>query len=99
MSQSKTEILESSEAAMLSRAFEAAGGPMSKSAAEEILKVKFPKRDVARMNALIEKAQERRLTEQEKVEAECYSRVGHFLEVLQSRARISLKSPAKQKAS
>ncbi|MCI0538822.1 MAG: hypothetical protein L0Z50_26755 [Verrucomicrobiales bacterium] len=91
--------MESNEGAMLSRAFQAAGGPMSKSAAEEILKVRFPERDVERMSALIEKAQEGHLTEQEKVEADCYSRVGHFLEVLQSRARISLKSPAKTKAS
>jgi hypothetical protein len=46
--------------------------------------------DRARMEALAEKARAGTLTTEEQVELDAYERVGHFLSLLKSKARISL---------
>jgi hypothetical protein len=51
------------------------------------VRLKFPSRDVRRMNALAAKAREGRLTREEDEELENYIRIGHLLGILQSRAR------------
>ena len=43
------------------------------------------------MEQLAEKAREGTLTSEEQAEIDCYERVGHFLSLLRSKARISLK--------
>jgi hypothetical protein len=56
-----------------------------------VLAITFPSEDRERMNQLAEKAREGTLTGEEQVEIDAYERVGHFLSLLQSKARISLK--------
>jgi uncharacterized protein YnzC (UPF0291/DUF896 family) len=59
--------------------------------AEMILAFTFPNEDRERMNQLAQKAREGTLTGEEQAEIDAYERVGHFLSLLQSKARISLK--------
>ena len=59
--------------------------------AEMILALDFPREDRERMNQLAEKAREGVLTAEEQLEIDAYERVGNFLSLLQSKARISLK--------
>lgn len=58
---------------------------------EMILALKFPREDRERMDQLAEKAREGTLTPDEQFEIDAYERVGSFLALLQSKARISLK--------
>ena len=44
------------------------------------------------MHELLEKAKAGTLTRAERIQAENYERVGHFLSILKSKARISLKA-------
>jgi hypothetical protein len=60
--------------------------------AKQILRWSFSKADIRRMEHLSEKAQIGNLTRPERVEAESYERVGHFLSILKSKARNSLKT-------
>jgi hypothetical protein len=53
--------------------------------------IEFGKEDRDRMNLLAEKARADVLTAEEQVELDCYERVGHFLSLLWSKARVSLK--------
>jgi hypothetical protein len=43
------------------------------------------------MNQLAQKARDGTLTAEEQVEIDCYERVGHFLSLLRSKARLSLQ--------
>jgi len=61
------------------------GGPIA------ILDFDFPPADVRRMNALAAKARQRTLSEVEEAQLENYRDVGRLLELLQSKARLSLK--------
>jgi len=56
-----------------------------------ILSPYFTKEDRERMDLLAEKARAGVLTEEEQSEIDCYERVGHFLSLLRSKARMSLK--------
>jgi hypothetical protein len=56
-----------------------------------ILSPDFTKEDRERMDLLAEKARAGVLTEEEQSEIDCYERVGHFLSLLRSKARMSLK--------
>ena len=51
----------------------------------------FGKEDRDHMNLLAEKARKGTLTAEEQADIDCYERVGHFLSLLRSKARISLK--------
>lgn len=85
-----------SEADILSRVIHPDRGTWSKEAAESILAFDFPPADVERMDALAAKAREGSLSADEAAELENYRRAGRSLELLQSKARLSLKrlSPA-----
>jgi hypothetical protein len=80
-----------SEADILSRVIRPDRGNWSKAAAESILEFDFPPEDVARMDTLAAKAREGSLSAAEEAELENYRRAGRSLELLQSKARLSLK--------
>lgn len=81
-----------SEADILSRVVRPDRGNWSKAAAaESILEFDFPPEDVARMDTLAAKAREGSLSPAEEAELENYRRAGRSLELLQSKARLSLK--------
>ena len=81
-----------SEAAILSRVIERDEPRLPAGLARRILRWEFPDADRRRMHELLEKAKARRLTPRERAEAESYERVGHFLSVLKSKARTSLRA-------
>lgn len=76
---------------MLARAFDAGKGDLPEAAARVILQARLPAEDMQRMVQLGERAQSGSLTPAERREAEAYDRVGLLIELLQSKARISLK--------
>jgi hypothetical protein len=59
--------------------------------ARSLLRLTFDPRDVDRMNELAERAREGELTEDERLELNSYERVGTFLALLKSKARVSLR--------
>ena len=79
------------EADILSRVILPDRGMWSKEAAEAMLQFDFPPTDVQRMNALATKAREASLSTREEAELENYCHAGRLLELLQSKARRSLK--------
>jgi hypothetical protein len=83
--------LPSSEAAIVGRLIKPDRGDFSPELAREILSLRFGDEDQARMRELSLKAQEGTLTPSEQAEVENYRRVGYWLGILWSRARLSLK--------
>jgi len=83
--------LPSSEAAIVGRLIKPDRGDFSPELAREILSLRFDDEDQTRMRELSLKAQEGTLTPSEQAEVENYRRVGYWLGVLWSRARLSLK--------
>ncbi len=81
-----------SEAAILSRVIERDEPRLPAGLARLILRWEFPDPDRRRMHELLEKAKSKRLTPRERAEAENYERVGHFLSILKSKARTSLRA-------
>ncbi len=81
---------ETSEVAILSRVIRPESGTWSRDAATSILEFDFAPADVGRMNALAAKARQGALSAAEKDELENYRDVGRLLELLQSKARLSL---------
>jgi hypothetical protein len=79
-----------SEADILSRIIAPGKPTLPSQTAEMILAFDFPEQDRVRMEALAEKARAGTLTTEEQVELDAYERVGHFLSLLKSKARISL---------
>src|SRR5262245_31018225 len=79
------------EAAILARLVGSEGLDMSPEAARAILAIDFGARDKGRMRELSAKAREGTLSSDEQAEIDSYERVGHFLNVLQSKARRSLR--------
>jgi hypothetical protein len=80
-----------SEAAILSRVIEPDQRQLPAGLARRILRWEFPDADRRRMHELLEKAKAKKLTRRERAEAENCERVGHFLAILQSKARTSLR--------
>lgn len=85
-----------SEAEILSRIIAPNTPDMPQETAEMILALDFPKEDRERMDRLAEKAREGTLLQEEQIEIDAYERVGHFLSLLQSKARISLNKTRKK---
>ena len=81
---------EDTEAAMLARAFDAETGDLPHEAAQVLLRARLPIADLHRMRRLGELAQLGTLTPAQRREAEAFDRVGLLLELLQSKARLSL---------
>jgi hypothetical protein len=67
------------------------------SAAQSLLKLHFTDAQVARMHELADKNNAGTITAAERLEMESYSRVGNFLSLVQSKARLSLQSRGKTK--
>jgi hypothetical protein len=84
---------ENSEAAIFSRVVSPDNANLSPDAANSILQITFPAADRERMNLLAEKSRDGALSEAEAAELENYRHVGRLLEVLKSKARLSLKTP------
>jgi hypothetical protein len=84
--------VEKSEAAILARIVSPENANLNREAATSILQITFPEADRERMNALAEKARLGSLEPEETIELENYRHVGRFLEVLKSKARLSLKT-------
>jgi hypothetical protein len=80
-----------SDLAILSRLFRPEHEGFSPSAARAMLKVDFQASDRERMNELAEKARSGTLTPQEKAAIDNYERVGHFLDLIHAKARLSLR--------
>jgi hypothetical protein len=81
----------SSETAILSRVIAPDEPALSAQLAQLVLSFSFGQEDKDRMRQLCEKASEGSLSAEEQDELDCYERVGHFLSLLQSKARLSLK--------
>ena len=81
----------SNESEILSRVIAPENGNLPDHVATALLGLAFPKVDVLRMNQLAEKNRRGETTESERDEMERYSRVGNLINLLQSKARRSLK--------
>jgi hypothetical protein len=80
-----------SEVAILSRVVEPDKPTLSPEAARALLALDFSPADKARMRELSAKAREGTLTPAEQAATNSYERVGHLINILQSKARRSLK--------
>ncbi len=80
-----------SEAAIVGRLMKPDQGDFSSEPPREILSLQLGDEDQAQMRELSRKAQEGTLTASEQAEVENYRRVGYWLGILWSRARLSLK--------
>ena len=63
-------------------------------AARSLLSLAFSPDDTQRMHCLAEKARQGTLTPDEQQEIDNYERVGHYLSILQSKARLALRASA-----
>jgi hypothetical protein len=79
------------EAAILERIIEPEKPGLNKALAEYVLSLDFKRVDHERMSHLSDKAQKGTLTPEEERELDGYLSMGHFLAMLQSKARIKLK--------
>jgi hypothetical protein len=73
------------------RVIEAEKGDLSAEAAREWLRLRLSNADVERVRDLSQKADEGELTKQEERELDAFLHVGTVLELLQAKARLSLK--------
>ena len=81
----------SHEADILRRVVDPRRAGWSREASEAILALALPKRDASRASTLARKACAGSLSPAEARELEDYKHIGRFLELMQSRARLSLK--------
>jgi hypothetical protein len=81
-----------SEVAILSRVLEPDRPTLSPAAARALLALDFSPADKDRMRQLSAKARQGTLTADEQAEINNYERAGHVLNLLQSKARRSLKA-------
>jgi len=84
--------LSTTETAILARVVLPEAATFTPVIAKSVLLMEFTDADRRRMNELSAKAQEGSLTADEQSELDSYERVGHFLSLLKSKARRSLKS-------
>ena len=63
---------------------------LPKASARSILDLRFNQQAIDRMSELAEKNRQHLLSESERAELEKYQRVGNFLNLLQTKARMSL---------
>jgi hypothetical protein len=81
-----------SESAILSRVLEPDKPTFSAAAARAILDLDFSPEDKDRMQELSAKVQEGKLSRREQADLDNFERVGHLINLMQSKARRSLKS-------
>ena len=89
---SMSNTIESRQAAIWQRVIRPEMAGWTRAGAEAILDLDFQDGDRARMVELLERAKSGLLSENEATELENYRNVGTTLELLQSRARLSLLS-------
>jgi len=65
---------------------------LSAEVARSILELQFSDDAVQRMQNLLDRNNQGVLTPEEEAELECFRRVGLFIDMLQSKARLSLKN-------
>ena len=65
---------------------------LSETAARSLLALGFSPEDTQRMQMLLDKAKQGSLTAEEQRSIDNYERVGHYLGILQSKARLALGS-------
>jgi hypothetical protein len=83
---------DTSEVSILNRILRPRLPTFSPAAAEDILTLDFDQADKDRMRELSAKARAGTLTAEEDADAGKYELVGHLLNIMQSKARLSLKS-------
>jgi hypothetical protein len=79
------------EAAILTRLVKPNRADFSPEVAEALLKLDFDPTDRDRMHGLALKGNEGSLTKAEEEELDTYRRIGYFLDLMRSKARLSLK--------
>jgi hypothetical protein len=67
-------------------------GALSREVARAILRIDFPKGDKQRMHELAAKARKGTLSRDEKEEIDSYGRIGSFISIMKSRARVALRN-------
>ena len=81
------------ETAILSRVIQPSRGDLPTEAAEAILRFDFDPVDRQQMHELIQKNQEGELSLEEQRDLESYRQVGRLLDLMRSKARMSLRRP------
>jgi uncharacterized protein YnzC (UPF0291/DUF896 family) len=89
MATAPTEI---TEADILSQVIAPDQPTLPSASAESILSLRFNDQAVDRMNELAEKNRQNALSELERRELERYQRVGNFLNLMQAKAKLSLRN-------
>ena len=84
--------VQNSEVSILNRILRPDAATFSREAAQDILSLDFDQDDKDRMRKLSAKARAGTLTAKEEAEAGKYELVGHLLNIMQSKARRSLKN-------
>jgi hypothetical protein len=85
--------VDTSEVSILNRILRPGAATFSPEAARDILALDFDDVDKARMRELSARARAGTLTAEEDAEAGKYELIGHLLNIMQSKARRSLKAP------
>lgn len=83
---------ENTEIAILGRVLEAQNGDLSVAAAQSWLKLRLPDADEARLNELSARAKREDLSLDEQTLLENYLHVGRLIDLMRSKARLSLKT-------
>ena len=86
-----------SEAAILARLMQAQKDELTPEAAEFLQAIAFEESDQQRMIQLAERSEAGTLTAEEQIEFDGYLHVGNLLAVIQSKARLALKTKAKER--
>jgi hypothetical protein len=79
------------EAAILDRIIHPDQADLSREAAQALLRLRFDQQDLDRIHELVTRNQADALTPVERSELESYLRVSSFIELVQAKARLSLK--------
>ncbi len=87
----KTYETSTSDVAILGRVIQPDKPTFSVQAARAILALDFNESDKERMHQLSAKARQGTLTPDEQIAVDNYERVGHLINIMQSKARCSLK--------
>jgi len=85
----------SAEAEILGRLVKVNRADFSPAVAEALLQFDFDPQDRNRMHELAIKGQEGGLTQDEDEELASYRRIGYFVDLLRSKARIALAKPGR----
>jgi hypothetical protein len=87
----QTTHTESTESAIWGRLLAPASSTLPPEVAQAILKIEFPQADKDRMHELAAKARKGTLTVEEQDEIDAYGRIGSFISIMKSRARVALR--------